>query len=76
MLGSEGKGLRRLVAERCDALISIPVRGRVASLNVSAAAAVLLFEAVRQRGRVIGLAARRGRTPQTATRSCAKLAAG
>ncbi len=52
MLGSEGKGLRRLVAERCDALISIPVRGRVASLNVSAAAAVVLFEAVRQRGRV------------------------
>lgn len=52
VLGSEGTGLRRLVAERCDALISIPVRGRVASLNVAAAAAALLFEAVRQRGRV------------------------
>ena len=50
MLGSEGRGLRRRVAERCDALVSIPVRGRVGSLNVSAAAAVLLFEAVRQRG--------------------------
>ena len=50
MLGSEGKGLRRRVAESCDLLISIPVRGRVGSLNVSAAAAVLLFEAVRQRG--------------------------
>jgi 23S rRNA (guanosine2251-2'-O)-methyltransferase len=52
VLGSEGKGMRRLVAERCDGLISIPVRGRVASLNVSAAAAALLFEVVRQRGRV------------------------
>ena len=52
MLGSEGRGLRRLVAERCDALIAVPVRGRVASLNVSAAAAAVLFEAVRQRGRI------------------------
>ena len=52
VMGSEGKGLRRLVAERCDLVVSIPVRGRVASLNVAAAAAVVLFEAVRQRGRV------------------------
>jgi 23S rRNA (guanosine2251-2'-O)-methyltransferase len=52
VLGSEGKGLRPRVAESCDLLMSIPVRGRVASLNVAAAAAVLLFEAVRQRGRV------------------------
>ncbi len=50
MLGSEGEGLRRRVAESCDVLVSIPVRGQVGSLNVSAAAAVLLFEAVRQRG--------------------------
>jgi len=50
VLGSEGRGLRRLVAESCDALVAIPVRGRVDSLNVSAAAAALLFEAVRQRG--------------------------
>lgn len=50
VLGSEGKGIRPRVAEACDALVSLPVRGRVASLNVSAAAAVLLFEALRQRG--------------------------
>ena len=49
VLGSEGSGLRRRVAEACDVLAAIPSRGRVESLNVSAAAAVLLFEAARQR---------------------------
>lgn len=49
VLGSEGKGIRRLVKEHCDSLISIPLLGKVTSLNVSVAAAVILYEAVRQR---------------------------
>jgi len=49
VLGTEGKGLRPRVAESCDGLIAIPQRGRIESLNVSVAASVLLFEAVRQR---------------------------
>jgi 23S rRNA (guanosine2251-2'-O)-methyltransferase len=49
VLGGEAKGLRGRVAASCDGLLSIPRHGRTASLNVSAAAAVLLFEALRQR---------------------------
>lgn len=51
VMGSEGKGLRRLVAEKCDFLAKIPMLGRVENLNVSVAAGVCLFEAVRQRRR-------------------------
>ncbi|MCI8573456.1 MAG: 23S rRNA (guanosine(2251)-2'-O)-methyltransferase RlmB, partial [Oscillibacter sp.] len=49
VVGSEGSGMSRLVAETCDFLISIPMRGKLNSLNASAAAAILLYEAVRQR---------------------------
>jgi 23S rRNA (guanosine2251-2'-O)-methyltransferase len=49
VLGSEGEGIRPRVASACDELVAIPVAGRVASLNASVAAAVILFEAVRQR---------------------------
>jgi 23S rRNA (guanosine2251-2'-O)-methyltransferase len=49
VLGSEGKGMRRLTREHCDTLFSIPMAGEVSSLNVSVSAGVCLFEAVRQR---------------------------
>ena len=49
VIGSEGDGMTRLVRENCDFLVSIPMKGRISSLNASAAAAILLYEAVRQR---------------------------
>jgi 23S rRNA (guanosine2251-2'-O)-methyltransferase len=49
LLGGEGAGLRRLVRERCDVLVHIPMRGRIESLNVSVAAGIVLYEALRQR---------------------------
>jgi 23S rRNA (guanosine2251-2'-O)-methyltransferase len=51
VLGGEGRGLHRLVREACDELAHIPLRGPVSSLNVSVAAGVVLYEAVRQRTR-------------------------
>jgi 23S rRNA (guanosine2251-2'-O)-methyltransferase len=54
VLGSEGKGMRRLTREHCDHLLAIPMAGQVESLNVSVAAGVLLFEARRQRNLVGG----------------------
>lgn len=50
VLGSEGSGMRRLVSEKCDQLVSIPAAGHVDSFNVSVAAGILLFEARRQQG--------------------------
>jgi 23S rRNA (guanosine2251-2'-O)-methyltransferase len=49
VVGGEGEGVGRLVRERCDARLRLPMRGRIASLNASAAAAALLYEVVRQR---------------------------
>ena len=49
VLGTEGKGMRRLVAEHCDELLSIPMQGSVSSLNVSVASGVCCYEALRQR---------------------------
>ncbi|MEG1108762.1 MAG: 23S rRNA (guanosine(2251)-2'-O)-methyltransferase RlmB [Oscillospiraceae bacterium] len=50
VIGSEGEGMGRLVSETCDFLVSIPMKGKVSSLNASAASAVLIYEALRQRG--------------------------
>lgn len=49
VMGSEGKGLRRLVREKCDTIVSIPMRGHINSLNVSVASGIVLFEVLRQR---------------------------
>lgn len=50
VIGNEGVGMSRIVGESCDFKVSIPMKGKISSLNASAAAAILLYEAVRQRG--------------------------
>lgn len=50
VIGSEGAGMGRLVQENCDVLVSIPMKGKINSLNASASAAILLYEVARQRG--------------------------
>ena len=49
VVGSEGEGLRRLVRERCDFLVQMPMRGMVTSLNASVAGSIVLYEVLRQR---------------------------
>ena len=49
VIGSEGEGMSRLVAENCDFKVSIPMKGKISSLNASGAAAVMMYEVMRQR---------------------------
>ena len=49
VIGSEGEGMSRLVQKNCDVTVHIPMKGRITSLNASAAASILLYEVVRQR---------------------------
>jgi 23S rRNA (guanosine2251-2'-O)-methyltransferase len=69
VLGAEGQGLHELVRKRCDFLVSIPMLGRVASLNVSVAAAVVLYEIARQRRRAASQRNRDSRGPAQSSSS-------
>ena len=55
VLGGEGGGLRPLVAKTCDFLVTLPMKGKLDSLNVAAVAAILSYEVVRQRGTVASI---------------------
>ena len=58
IIGSEGKGMSRLLKEKCDVMVSLPMRGAVTSLNASVAGGIIMYEVCRQR---LGLAARGSR---------------
>lgn len=60
VLGSESDGIRRLVKQKCDSLVRLPMFGQIASLNVSVAAGVLLYEVLRQRGATVASTPRAG----------------
>jgi len=69
VLGAEGKGLHELVRKKCDFLVSIPMLGKVPSLNVSVATAVVLYEIARQRRRANMAASRVNRNSPPRTQS-------
>jgi 23S rRNA (guanosine2251-2'-O)-methyltransferase len=50
VIGSEGKGMTRLIGENCDFTVNIPMKGRISSLNASVAAGIVMYEVSRQRG--------------------------
>jgi len=50
VIGSEGEGMSRLVKEKCDYVVKIPMKGNISSLNASVAGAVIMYEVMRQRG--------------------------
>lgn len=52
VIGSEGKGIRKLVRQKCDFLVKIPLYGKIASLNASVAGALLMYEVVRKRKKI------------------------
>jgi 23S rRNA (guanosine2251-2'-O)-methyltransferase len=54
VIGGEGAGVGRLVAENCDFIVNIPMKGKIQSLNASAAAAIMIYEVVRQRLNIQG----------------------